>query len=63
MNNKSKVLSPAEAKEKQERLLGLLLLMVAAFITHVIFAAAYIGYEVDMHCFSWLSQVHYCLDF
>lgn len=56
MNNKSKVLSPAEVKEKQERLLGLLLLMVAAFITHVIFAAAYTGYEVDMHCFSWWSD-------
>ncbi len=41
------------AKEKQDRLLGLILLFGAAFITHIIFAAGYIGYPTDMQCFWW----------
>lgn len=56
MNNKRKALNPTEKQQKQERVLGLILLMSAAFITHIIFAGAYTGYEVDVNCFSWWSD-------
>ncbi len=45
-------------KEKQERRLSLILFFAGAFIVHIIFAAAYIGFESDMACFMyWASDV------
>lgn len=45
-------------KEKQEKLLSLILFFAGAFIVHIIFAAAYIGFKTDMDCFNfWSSDV------
>lgn len=46
----------ASQKERQERLLSLILFFAGAFIVHIIFAAAYIGFETDMSCFMYWAQ-------
>lgn len=43
-------------EKKQEKIMGLGLLMFASLIVHVILAVAYEGYETDMQCFSWWSN-------
>ena len=43
-------------EKKQEKIMGLGLLMFASLIVHVILAVAYKGYETDMQCFSWWSN-------
>ena len=43
-------------KDKQIKWIGLGLLFFGAFLVHVVFAAAYVGYETDMNCFSWWSS-------
>jgi len=46
-------------KENAEKYLSFGLLMVFAFIVHIIFAAAYVGFDVDMGCFSWWADAVY----
>ena len=41
---------------KQEQVFGLVLLLTAAFIVHIICAVAYKGYETDLNCFSWWAD-------
>lgn len=54
----TKTLTGNELREKQERLLGIVLVFLGAFIVHIICAAAYTGYETDMNCFlGWSDAV------
>lgn len=59
MSNKNVFAGTLEDKKHaQERILGLTLLMAAAFVVHVICAAAYSGFPQDMSCFSyWADSV------